>query len=154
MARLIASNLITVLAELDSFLKGRITKKPVRISELRDQSVFDYPPDAVRELLMNAVLHRDYQSTSPTRYYQFSDRIEIQNPGGLFADASPENFPNVNAYRNPIIAEAMHVLGYVNRFGRGIARSKRALAENGSLEPQFNFQTNHFLAIIRKHLHR
>ncbi len=65
---------------------------------------------------MNAVLHRDYQSTSPIRYYQFSDRIEIQSPGGLYGDASPENFPRVNAYRNPIIAEAMHVLGYVNRF--------------------------------------
>jgi ATP-dependent DNA helicase RecG len=147
-------NLITVLSELDSFLKGRFTQRPVRTSELREQAVFDYPPDAVRELLMNAILHRDYQSTSPTRFYQFSDRIEIQNPGGLYADASPENFPNVNAYRNPIIAEAMHVLGYVNRFGRGIARSRRSLADNGSPEPQFQFQTNHFLAIIRKHLHR
>jgi ATP-dependent DNA helicase RecG len=147
-------NLITVLSELDSFLKGRFTQRPVQTSELREQAVFDYPPDAVRELLMNAILHRDYQSTSPTRFYQFSDRIEIQNPGGLYADASPENFPNVNAYRNPIIAEAMHVLGYVNRFGRGIARSRRSLADNGSPEPQFQFQTNHFLAIIRKHPHR
>jgi ATP-dependent DNA helicase RecG len=147
-------NLITVLSELDSFLKGRFTQRPVQTSDLREQAVFDYPTDAVRELLMNAILHRDYQSTSPTRFYQFSDRIEIQNPGGLYADASPENFPNVNAYRNPIIAEAMHVLGYVNRFGRGIARSRRSLADNGSPEPQFQFQTNHFLAIIRKHPHR
>lgn len=44
---------------------------------------------------MNAVLHRDYQSTSPTRFYQFSDRIEIQNPGGLYGEASPENFPQL-----------------------------------------------------------
>ncbi|MEZ6129878.1 MAG: ATP-binding protein [Planctomycetaceae bacterium] len=147
-------NLITSLLELDSFLKGRFTQKPVPISELREQLVFDYPPEAVRELLMNAVLHRDYYSTSPTRFYQFTDRIEIQNPGGLYGEASPENFPNVNAYRNPIIAEAMHVLGYVNRFGRGIARSKRALAENGSSEPQFEYPASHFLAVIRKHPHR
>ena len=144
-------NLITLLAELDSFLKGRFTQKPVRVSELREQAVFDYPPEAVRELLMNAVLHRDYQSTSPTRFYQFSDRIEIQTPGGLYGEASPENFPNVNAYRNPILAEAMHVLGYVNRFGRGIARAKRALRNNGSSEPRFDYQTSHFLAIIPKH---
>jgi ATP-dependent DNA helicase RecG len=146
-----AGNLITQLAELDSFLKGRFTQKPVPVSELREQAVFDYPPEAVRELLMNAVLHRDYESTSPTRFYQFSDRIEIQNPGGLYGEASAENFPRVNAYRNPIIAEAMHVLGYVNRFGRGIARARRALADNGSLEPQFDYQTSHFLAIIPKH---
>ena len=147
-------NLITLLSELDSFLKGRFTQRPVVVSELREQTVFDYPPEAVRELLMNAVLHRDYQSTSPTRFYQFSDRIEIQNPGGLYGEASPENFPRVNAYRNPIIAEAMHVLGYVNRFGRGIVRARRFMNENGSPEPQFEFQVNHFLAVIPKHPQR
>jgi len=144
-------NLVTILAELDSFLKGRFTQKPVPVSELREQAVFDYPIEAVRELLMNAILHRDYQSTGPIRFYQFSDRIEIQNPGGLYGEASPENFPRVNAYRNPVVAEAMHTLGYVNRFGRGIARARRALAENGSPEPRFDYRTSHFLAIIPKH---
>ena len=91
------------------------------------------------------------QSTSPIRFYQFSDRIEIQNPGGLYGEASPENFPRVNTYRNPIIAEAMHTLGYVNRFGRGIARARRALADNGSPEPAFDYHTSHFLAIIPRH---
>ncbi|MCB1078496.1 MAG: putative DNA binding domain-containing protein [Verrucomicrobiae bacterium] len=147
-------NLITVLAELDSFLKGRFTQKPVGVSELRETTVYDYPPEAVRELLMNAVLHRDYQSTSPIRYYQFSDRIEIQNPGGLYGEASAENFPAVNTYRNPIVAEAMHNLGYVNRFGRGIARARRFLEENGSPAPEFEFRTNHFLSVIRKHPNR
>ena len=144
-------NLITILAELDSFLKGRFTQKPVAVSELREQAVFDYPIEAVRELLMNAVLHRDYQSTSPIRFYQFSNRIEIQSPGGLYGEASPENFPRVNSYRNPVVAEAMHTLGYVNRFGRGIARARRALADNGSPEPEFDYHTSHFLAIIPKH---
>lgn len=144
-------NLITILAELDSFLKGRFTQKPVSISELREQTVYDYPPEAVRELLMNGILHRDYQSTSPLRFYEFSDRIEIQSPGGLYGEASPENFPRVNAYRNPIIAEAMHALGYVNRFGRGIARANRFLADNGSPAAEFDYQTNHFLALLRKH---
>jgi ATP-dependent DNA helicase RecG len=144
-------NLITILTELDSFLRGRFTQKPVPVSELREQAVFDYPTEAVRELLMNAILHRDYQSTGPIRFYQFSDRIEIQNPGGLYGEASPENFPRVNAYRNPILAEAMHTLGYVNRFGRGIARAKRSLADNGSPELRFDYHTSHFLAIIPKH---
>ncbi|MBM3853382.1 MAG: transcriptional regulator [Verrucomicrobia bacterium] len=144
-------NLVTVLLELDSFLKGRFTQKPVAVSDLREQAVFDYPPEALRELLMNAVLHRDYQSTSPVRFYQFSDRIEIQNPGGLYGDASPENFPRVNTYRNPIIAEAMHVLGYVNRFGRGIARARKAMQDNTSSAPRFEFETNHFLTILPKH---
>ena len=147
-------SLITVLSEMDSFLKGRFTQKPVTVSPLREQAVFDFPPEAIRELLMNAILHRDYQSTSPVRFYQFSDRIEIQNPGGLYGDASPQNFPRVNTYRNPIVAEAMHVLGYVNRFGRGVARARRALEDNGSGEPTFQFEAHHFLSIIPKHPQR
>lgn len=146
-----AGNLLTTLAELDSFLKGRFTQRPVKSSDLRERAVFDYPPECVRELLMNAVLHRDYQSTSPVRFYEFNDRIEILNPGGLYGDASPENFPRVNTYRNPIVAEAMHVLGYVNRFGRGIARARKAMEDNESPAPRFEFETNHFLVIIPKH---
>ena len=153
-AKTFTGNLITLLAELDSFLKGRFTQKPVTVSELRERAVFDYPQEAVREILMNALLHRDYQSTSPTRFYQFSDRIEIQNPGGLYGEASPQNFPRVNAYRNPIIGEAMHALGYVNRFGRGVARAEKAMHENGNARPEFVFEPHHFLAIIHKHPQR
>jgi predicted HTH transcriptional regulator len=82
---------------------------------------------------MNAIMHRDYESNAPVKFYQFTDRIEIVNPGGLYGNARPENFPNVNDYRNPVIAEAMKVLGYVNRFNRGIARVKVELKENGNL---------------------
>lgn len=78
--KVFTGNLITLLAELDIFLKGRFTQKPVPISDLREQLIYDFPPEAVRELLMNAIAHRDYQSTSPIRLYQFADRIEIQNP--------------------------------------------------------------------------
>ncbi len=144
-------NLLTILSELDAFLNGRFTQRPVKVSELREVAVFDFPPEAVRELLMNAILHRDYQSTSPVRLYQFSNRIEIQNPGGLYGEASLNNFPRVNSYRNPIIAEAMHVLGYVNRFGRGVARARRVVVENGSPELEFEFEPHHFLATIPKH---
>ncbi len=146
-----SGSLITVLSELESFLKGRFTSKPVKASALKESAAYDYPPDAMREILMNSVLHRDYESTTPVKYYQFSDRIEIHNSGGLYGEASPENFPSVNSYRNPIIAEVMHTLGYVNRFGRGIARAQKLLEENGSPKPDFTFQSNYFLATIHKH---
>ncbi len=102
----------------------------------------------------DAVLHRDYQSNQPARFYQFSNRIEIQNPGGLYGDARPENFPRVNDYRNPVLAEAMAVLGYANRFGRGVVRAQKLLEENGSSAASFNLETTHFLATIPKHPNR
>jgi hypothetical protein len=106
---------------------------------------------AIRELLMNAVMHRDYESNAPIRFYWFSDRIEIQNPGGLYGAVTPETFPNQNDYRNPKIAEAMKTLGYVNRFGRGIARAQRFLEENGNPQAEFDVtQATFFLATIRE----
>lgn len=74
----------------------------------------------------------------PTRFYQFTDRIEIMNPGGLYGKARPENFPNVNDYRNPIIAQALKVMGYVNMFNRGVSRVKNMMIDNGNKEPAFN----------------
>lgn len=54
------------------------------------------------------------------------------NPGGLYGNARPENFPRVNDYRNPVIAEALRVMGYVNKFNRGIARVQKDLVDNGN----------------------
>ena len=86
---------------------------------------------------MNAVMHRDYRSNTPTKFYQYKDRLEIVNPGGLYGNARPENFPDVNDYRNPVIAEALRVMGYVNKFNRGIARVQKELVENGNGKAAF-----------------
>jgi ATP-dependent DNA helicase RecG len=117
---------------------------------MRERNQDDYPVVAVKELLMNAVVHRSYETSAPIRFYWFSDRIEIQNPGGLYGEATPENFPRQNTYRNPVLAEAMKVLGYVNKFGRGVLRAREALAENGSPPPEFGFEPHYFLATIRR----
>ena len=89
-------------------------------------------------LMMNACMHRDYQSNMPIRLYQFDDHIEIMNAGGLYGEARPENFPNVNDYRNPIIAEAMKEMKYVNMFNQGIRRVQDMLLENGNKEAVFD----------------
>ena len=112
--------MLTLARELDALLEGSLSERPVRTTALRDTLIWDYPKRSVRELLMNAVCHRSYESNSPVRFHRFSDRIEIQNPGGLYGEASPENFPRCTDYRNPVLAEALKVLGYVNRFGRGV----------------------------------
>lgn len=131
--------LATLLPRLDSFFEDAIVMRhPEAVSLLREKTITNYPREALRELLMNACMHRDYQSNTPVRLYQFDDRIEIMNAGGLYGEARPENFPNVNAYRNPIIAEAMKIMKYVNMFNRGISRVQEYLAENGSQPAQFN----------------
>ncbi len=143
-------DLLTVLREMDAFLPLQVQNKPVDTTSLRETLTHDYPLVALRELLMNAVMHRTYDSNAPIRFYWFSDHIEIQSPGGLYGNATPENFPSQNDYRNPIVSEAMKTLGYVNRYGRGVIRAQDALEKNGNPKAEFTFETNYVLVTLKE----
>ena len=145
-----SGNLVELLKNLDDFVKNNvITQKPVFVSVLREKPVFNYPYIAVREMLMNAIMHRNYESNAPIRFYEYSDRIEIQNPGALYGQANKTNFPRVSDYRNPLIAEVLKNLGYINRFNVGISNAKILLKENGNLEPNFDLEIEpNFLVTI------
>lgn len=135
-----SGNLCKVLPRIDVFVETSIAqKRPIPISVLREKTVSKYPYWATRELLMNAIMHRDYESNAPVAFYEYDDRIEIQNAGGLYGKVSANNFPNVSDYRNPFIAEAMKVLGYVNRFSRGVYRVQKELEENFNGKASFDF---------------
>lgn len=131
--------LMTELRLLDDFIKGNIVKeRPVKKDSFQEDTVRNYPYWALRELVMNAVMHRSYESNAPIYIYEFVNRIEIINSGGLFGEATPQNFPNASDYRNVVLAEAMKVLGFVNRFNYGVKRSKEELVKNGNGEPDFD----------------
>jgi ATP-dependent DNA helicase RecG len=145
-----SGDLLTVLRDLDAFLPLQIQSRPESETPLREMLVADYPSIALRELLMNAVMHRLYETNAPIRFYWFTDRVEIQSPGGLYGLATPENFPSQNDYRNPTIAEAMKTLGYVNKYARGVLRAQQALAKNGNPPAEFTFEPTYVLATIRQ----
>ncbi|MGB3852732.1 MAG: ATP-binding protein [Tunicatimonas sp.] len=128
-------DLTTQLRVMDEFIRAQVVRRVQH--NLGENYRMNYPAVALKELLYNAVIHRDYQSNAFIKFYQFSDRIEITNPGGLYGDARPENFPNVNDYRNPSLAEAVKNLGYVNTFNVGVKRALASLAENQNPEPKF-----------------
>ena len=144
-----SGNLCKILPELDTFINATIAnRRPIPVSAAREENVVDYPYWATRELLMNAICHRDYTGNGPIQFYQYDDRIEILNPGGLYGKANPINFPRVNDYRNIVVAEGMKVLGFVNRFSRGILQVQEQLVENGNGVPEFDLNLiTAFLAI-------
>ncbi len=148
--RRFSGDLMAVLRDLSSLADEVARAHPVEIDALREKTVYDYPPAALRETLINAVVHRDYESNTPIMILQFQDRMEIHNPGGLYGDMRQEDFPGATAYRNPVIAEAAKILGFVNRFGRGVPRTIGAMNANGSPHPEFMPKERHFLVILRK----
>lgn len=120
----IEGTLQTILRRLDDKLKAHLSIAVDITSEATEQRTSPYPMAALQQLVRNAVMHRTYERTNaPIRLYWFDDRIEIHSPGGPFGIVTAENFgrPGITDYRNPHVAEAMKVLGYVQRFGVGIA---------------------------------
>jgi ATP-dependent DNA helicase RecG len=115
----------------------------------------DYPLVALQQFSRNAVIHRAYESTNaPIRITWFNDRIEIQNPGGPFGQVTKQNFgkPGVTDYRNPHLAEAMKVLGYVQRFGVGIQLAQESLRKNGNPPATFTVEDTFIHVGIKKAL--
>jgi ATP-dependent DNA helicase RecG len=120
-------------------------------SRSTERRVQTYPLPALQQLLRNAVMHRSYEATNaPVRVTWYDDRIEIVNPGGPFGLVTSENFgrPGITDYRNPNLAEAMRALGFVQRFGAGIATARRALQDNGNPTPRFEVTPSHVLVTI------
>ncbi len=131
-------------------IKSGIQTHIISSSGLQETIAADYPIVALRELLLNAVVHRDYQSNSPIRFSRFSDRIEIQSPGGLYGGVTRETLSRMSSYRNPVIAESLKALGYINKFGYGIQRSEAELKRNGSPALEFEIESSAFLVKIKR----
>ena len=106
-----SGDLTTVLREVDALVSLAAQSRPVTESALRERMLSDYPVVAIRELLLNATMHRTYESNAPIHFYWYDDRIEIQNPGGLYGAASPESVPRQTDYRNPVVSEVLATLG-------------------------------------------
>jgi ATP-dependent DNA helicase RecG len=148
----IGGSLVTLLRYTDEVLQANIsiatdiTAQPIEIKHP------DYPIIALQQLVRNAVMHRSYEETNaPVRVYWFNDRIEIQNPGGLFGQMNRQNFgQGVTDYRNPHLAEAMKTLGYVQRFGIGIPTAQKELAKNGNLPAEFIIEESYISVVIRR----
>ncbi len=97
---------------------------------------YDYPEAAFRELLANALIHRDYAiSGTDIGVWIFDDRIEIKSPGGLPNTLTVEKMKmGMKYHRNPVLAQYFFDADMVERAGQGIVKCNRLLKENGNPE--------------------
>ena len=143
-----------VLRRLDEKIKATLaTAVDFTSGSTTEQRASSYPFSALQQIVRNAVMHRTYEGTNaPVRVYWFNDRIEVISPGGPFGVVTPANFgrPGASDYRNPAIASVLKSLGFVQRFGFGIAEARRAMAQNGNPPPEFQAEANVVMATLRR----
>ena len=147
----LSGRLSQILSAADDLLQLYIEVAADSASGPREVRRPDYPIIALREFIRNALIHRAYDGTNaPVKVFWFTDRIEISNPGGLYGQVNQGNFgKGATDYRNPLLAEAMAVLGFVQRFGMGIPRAVRELKENGNPRADFEFSPSSVLVTLR-----
>lgn len=144
-------NLVETASRLSALLSGHLRTRVADDEGFREEQLPDYPPEALRETCMNAVMHRNYETShAPIRITWFDDRIEVSNPGGPYGQVRADNFDRVHDYRNPNLARAMKALGYVNRFGRGIFRIRSTMARAGNPVPEFHVDASSWTVVLRK----
>ena len=142
-----------MLRELDEIFRANIRVATDIQSESTELTRPDYPLVALQQFARNAVMHRNYETShAPVRITWFSDRVEIQNPGGPFGQVTRQNFgcPGITDYRNPNVADVMRNLGYVQRFGVGIQIAQKTLADNQNQPAEFQVEDHHVLVIVRR----
>jgi ATP-dependent DNA helicase RecG len=144
-----------VLAELirrvDEVIATNITQ-PAALSGPVQQTRPSYPAIALQEFSRNAVIHRSYEGTaSPVMLTWYEDRVEITSPGGPYGAVTAETFghPGLTDARNPALASAAKAMGFVQRFGSGIPRAQRALAQNGNPPAEFRIEPNFVHVTVR-----
>ena len=148
--RKIEGTLPDQLRELDNILNANISVG-LDTSGKTHIELSDYPYVALRELVRNAVIHRNYEhSNTPARVYWFSDKVVINSPGGVYGEVSRENFGKITSYRNPTIAEAMKNMGFMQRFGIGIPTVRKALKSNGNPPVEFDIEDSFIVATVEK----
>lgn len=140
-----------VLRRLDEKLKAHNRTAIDFVAASTERRTGLYPVPALQQITRNAVMHRTYEATNaPVHVRWFDDRIEVISPGGPFGRVTASNFGSGSTvdYRNPNLAEALHTLGFVQRFGVGIPTAQHLLREAGHPEADFTVNEGSVLATI------
>lgn len=134
----IEGSVFDAIHEVPRFI-GRNTRMAARIESIRRQDIPEYPEVAVREILINAVVHSDYSLTGMHILVAiYSDRMEIQNPGMLPFGMTMEDLKaGVSKIRNRVIVRLFRELGYMEEWGSGYKRVMAACQSGGYPVPEW-----------------
>ena len=149
----IEGNIANMLEEALRFVKRNMkTKTIIRDGEREDRT--EYPLTAVREAVINALVHRDYSIHTegmPIQIQMFEDRMEIRNPGGIYGRLRIDQLGKMQPdTRNPVLASALEVLGITENRYSGIPTIRREMEKYHLREPVFLDERGNFAVIFYK----
>ena len=120
----------------EDFIRKNIRLLGTRTEKsFRREDKFEYPIKAVREAIINALIHRNYFETGDVRIFIFDNRIEVINPGTFPKGVSPKNPKHKPV--NEILCQLIYDVGFIEKYGSGIKMMKSLSKEWGNKEPYY-----------------
>ncbi|MCD6506889.1 putative DNA binding domain-containing protein [Candidatus Poribacteria bacterium] len=137
--RLIGGTLFDQVENTMLYFRERLQTRFEFVGEPAREVIWEYPLEALREAITNAVCHRDYLDTGHIQVWWYDDRIVFFNPGGLPPPLSVEQLkgPHPSKPRNRKIAEIFYYAGLIEQWGRGIQKILDECADANLPEPEF-----------------
>lgn len=153
---MIEADLIGQVDEVIKFITRHISVKYEFEGKPKRKEIWEYPLEALREAVINAIVHRDYSVPSNVQVEIYDDRIEIWNPGGLLPGITVEDLykkDHKSVARNKLIAQIFYDIGYIEKYGSGTIKIIDLCKQNGLPSPEFKEVFGGFLVVFRKDIY-
>lgn len=137
----------------ETFLLDNL-RRDVRLrAQMERSEQLEYPMEAARELVVNAVAHRDYNiAGDDIRMFLFADRMEVTSPGKLAGPVTLENIVEERFSRNPAIVQVLADMGFIERLGYGVDRVIALMQSHHLPAPTFTESSGGFRVALRNNL--
>jgi len=149
----VEGDLISEVENIEKFIYQNISLEAwIEEGKIERQEKWEYPPKAIREALVNAIIHRDYRSTSKVQVRIFDDRMEFWNPGRLPEGWTIETLKqqHISEPFNPLLARMFFWIKYVEEVGTGTNKIIEWCKEWGLPGPEFEISGSSMVVAFRK----
>ncbi len=145
----VRDDLLTQFNEAMAFIRKHLNVRS-EIQGVNREDIYEIPIEVLREAIVNALMHRDYNITGTQVSVDiYDDRVEITNPGSLPKGLSPRNLGKVSIRRNEILSDLFFRLHKVERVGMGIQKMKKSMRTAGLRAPEFQ-PSEFFTAVFHR----
>ncbi|MDR0912955.1 MAG: DUF4062 domain-containing protein [Methanobrevibacter sp.] len=144
----INSTIFDLLDKVETFFK-RNTRTAIKIEGFRRYNIPEYPYTAIREAIVNAISHRDYDIFGTVITINiFYDRVEIINPGKLMPPLTIDDLGEMPVHRNPHICDLLEKTDTMEKAGSGIPRMRESMENYGLTQPEFSEKGDFFKVVF------
>ncbi|TFC47257.1 transcriptional regulator [Cryobacterium sp. TMT2-10] len=128
--------LLTALVDVLGVIEARVQTTPINLASGQQIQIQDYPLEAVREAVANAVMHGDHRLNRPITIEHSDQSLEVRSPGPLVSGVTPSNIlTHPTKPRFPLLADTMRGLGLAEKWGQGVDRMYREMIRSGKKAP-------------------